>query len=129
LWLALTDDIWETRYVNLWVAVEALFGPENGKCVARTLRTRVAKFLNADDHEAEIARELVREGYRWRSAAVHGGRLTSLDPTGASKLMLTAEGIVLTTLRKILTEPELAIEFCSPSREAYLSALAKGFDP
>ena len=58
-----------------------------------------------------------------------GGRLTSLDPTGASKLMLTAEGIVLTTLRKILTEPELAIEFCSPSREAYLSALAKGFDP
>ena len=44
-------------------------------------------------------------------------------------LMLTAEGIVLTTLRKILTEPELAIEFCSPSREAYLNALAKGFDP
>ncbi len=129
LWLALTEEVWETRYVNLWVAIEALFGPESGRDVSKKLRMRVAKFLNTDNREAEVARELVRKGYAWRSAAVHGSRFASLNSADASDLMLTTEGIVLTTLRKVLSEEALTIEFCSPSRDIYLDALTKGFQP
>ena len=127
LWLALTEELWETRYVNLWVAIEALFGPENRERIGRKLRTRVARFLNDDDREALVARDIVKVGYDLRSAAVHGNRLATRTEPEMPDSMLMSEGIVLTTLRKILTDPELVTKFCSPSRDGYLDGLAKGF--
>ncbi len=127
LWLALTEELWETRYVNLWVAIEALFGPENREHIGRKLRGRVAKFLNGDDKEALVARDMVRAGYDLRSAAVHGGRLARRTEQEMSELMLMSEGIILTALRRILCAPELVAAFCSPSRDGYLDDLAKGF--
>jgi len=127
LWLALTEELWETRYVNLWVAIEALFGPENRERVGRKLRTRVAKFLNDNDKEALVARDIVRAGYELRSAAVHGSRLARRTEPEMSESMLMSEGIVLTALRRILSDPELVAKFCSSSRDDYLDDLAKGF--
>jgi hypothetical protein len=129
LWLALTEELWETRYVNLWVAIEALFGPENRDGIGRKIRTRVAKFLNADDNEALIARDIVKSGYDLRSAAVHGSRLSRRPEAEMSELMLMSEGIMLTTLRKILSDADLVTKFCAPSRDAYLDGLARGFPP
>lgn len=129
LWLALTEEVWETRYVNLWVTIEALFGPENRKAITQTLAKRVARFLNTDLQEARVAYQLVKEGYRWRSAAVHGSRLSSLSTSEASDVMLKAEGMVLTSLRKILPDSALIGTFSSSSRDAYLDALTKGFQP
>ena len=128
--LALTQqDVWESRYVSLWVAIEALFGPENRKPIKKALSERVAKFLNSDNKEARVAHKLVREGYRWRSAAVHGSQLDSLSSVQAYNLPLEAEGIVLTSLRKILLDPVLITKFCSASRDGYLDGLTKGFRP
>jgi hypothetical protein len=129
LWLALTEELWETRYVNLWVAIEALFGPENRDGIGRKIRTRVAKFLNADDSEALIARDIVKSGYDLRSAAVHGSRLSRRPEAEMSELMLMSEGIMLTTLRKIVSDPDLVTKFCAPSRDAYLDGLARRFPP
>ena len=129
LWLALTEDVWEIRYVNLWVAIEALFGPRKGEPIGAKLRTRVPRFLNDDDQQAVIARDIVKNAYKWRSAAVHGSRLAGLGTAEASDLTLKTEGIALTTLRKILSNPSLIDEFCAPSRDHYLDALAKGFPP
>jgi hypothetical protein len=127
LWLALTEELWETRYVNLWVAIEALFGPENRERIAKKLRTRVARFLNADDKEALVAQEIVKAGYDLRSAAIHGSRLTKRTESEMSESLLMSEGIILTALRKILSDPELVAKFCSASRDGYLDDLAKGF--
>lgn len=56
LWLALTQqDVWESRYVSLWVAIEALFGPENRMSITKALSARVARFLNSDLKEARVA--------------------------------------------------------------------------
>ena len=126
LWLALTEELWETRYVNLWVAIEALFGPDNRERIGRKLRTRVAKFLNGDDKEALVAREIVGAGYDLRSAAIHGSRLTKRTGSEMSESMLISEGIILTALRKILSGPEIVAKFCSASRDGYLDDLAKG---
>lgn len=129
LWLALTEEVWETRYVNLWVTIEALFGPENRRQITQTLAKRVARFLNTDLQQAGVAYHLVKEGYCWRSAAVHGNRLSSLSPAEAADVMLKAEGMVLTSLRKILIDPALIASFSSPSRDNYLDTLTKGFQP
>ena len=52
---------------------------------------------------------------------------------GASRFRLVrqmmSEGILLTTLRKILSDPNLVTKFCAPSRDVYLDDLAKGFPP
>ena len=127
LWLALTEELWETRYVNLWVAIEALFGPENRASLGRKLRTRAAKFLNTDDKDALVARDIVKAGYDLRSAAVHGSRLARGTDPEMSDMMLKSEGILLTALRRILSDPELIAKFCSSSRDAYLDIVAKGF--
>ena len=130
LWLALNhQDLWESRYVSLWVAIEALFGPENRRSITNALSTRVARFLNSDLKEARIAHKLVQEGYNWRSAAVHGSRLDSLSSAQAYNLPLEAEGIVLTSLRKILLDQVLITKFCSASRDGYLDRLTKEFRP
>jgi len=127
LWLALTEELWETRYVNLWVAIEALFGPEDRHEIGMKLRKRVAKFLNEDDKDAVIGRDMVDDGYEWRSAAVHGSRFAGLTTAKGEDLMLISEGIVLTSLRKILSDPDLLSAFCSPSRDAFLDRLTRGF--
>lgn len=129
LWLALTQEVWETRYINLWVAIEALFGPEDRQSITKKLSKRVAKFLNNDIREARVAYQLVKQGYDWRSAAVHGSRLGRLSSAKASELILEAEGIVLTSLRKILTDLALTGKFCSHSRDGFLDALTQGFQP
>ncbi len=127
LWLALTEELWETRYVNLWIAIEALFGPEDRFNIGEKLRKRVAKFLNDDDAEAVTARDMVYHGYDLRSATLHGGRLESRTAEEVDHLMLVSEGIALTALRKVLGDPALIRTFCSPSRNAYLDALTKEF--
>jgi len=129
LWLALTEGLWEIRYTSLWVAIEALFGPEDRRDIKNKISKRVAKFLNSDDQNARVAFQLVIEGYGWRSAAVHGSRLGGMDPAEASGIMLIAEGIVLTSLRTVLLDPALVKEFSSASRDHFLDGLTKGFQP
>lgn len=127
LWLALTDELWEARYMNLWIAIEALFGPQDGFEVSMKLRKRVARFLNSDDKGAVTARDMVEGCYDLRSEALHGGRFQSRTPELVEDLTLTSEGIMLTSLRKILNDANLVSTFCSPSRDSYLDALTKGF--
>lgn len=129
LWLALTEAVWEVRYVSLWVAIEALFGPKNGNCIAQKLRTRIPMFLNADDTAAAKARETIRRAYKWRGAAVHGSRLFGRCWSEAQKQLQISEGIVLTSLRKILLDSMLTSEFSGASRDQYLSNLAAGLPP
>lgn len=127
LWLALTEGLWETRYVNLWVAIEALFGPGDRRKVAEKLRKRVAKFLNDDCAEAITARDMVDDGYDLRCAALHGGRLQGRTAEEVEDSMLVSEGILMTALRKVLGDPALTATFCSASRDAYLDTLTRGF--
>jgi len=127
LWLALTEALWETRYVNLWIAIEALFGPDERSDIAKKLRKRVAKFLNDDDAEAFTARDMVDEAYDLRCAAVHGSKLGNRSAEEVERMTLESEGIILTALRKILVDPTLLKTFCSTSRDEYLNALTNGF--
>lgn len=131
--LALTEDantFWEIRFLDLWVAIEALFGPEDRKDVQKTIAKRIARFLNpTDDHEGRIAFAMAFKSYDWRSAAIHGARLSGLTPREADILVQEAEGILRTTLSKILSDAAQVALFASGNRDAHLKALASGFHP
>lgn len=131
--LALTEDpgvLWEIRFLHLWVAIEALFGPEDRKDVQKSIAKRIARFLNPkDDSQGRVAYSIVFKSYDWRSAAIHGARLSGLTPAEADTLMQEAEGILRTTLSKILSDAAQVALFASANRDAHLKALASGFHP
>jgi hypothetical protein len=130
LTFALCETEWEIRLLHHWVAIEALFGPDDGKLVSRRIPTRAARFLNpSDDNEARIGYQLVRDNYRWRCAASHGGRFAGLTPKTADEVLLEAESILMTCLRRILENAAHATTFSSANRDSYLEGIAATFSP
>ena len=79
LMAALVQSAWEVRYILVWVALEALFGPEDGREITFRISQRIAFFI-ATGGEARDLFDRARECYRTRSLAVHGGRLSKLTP-------------------------------------------------
>lgn len=129
VWLALTQELWEARYINLWIAIESLFGPKDGRDVSKRLSKRVACFFNSDHLEAVRAYNAVLRSYALRCTVAHGDWDPQLDMAAASSSMLRLEGIALTALRKILGNPTLIETFSGPDRNRYLDSLAHDFRP
>ncbi len=124
LWRALCDDWWQSRYLFLWIAMEALFGPKNGKMISRKLSKRSSSFLCADSARAEKLRETVRTGYMWRSRTVHGHDLDGLDPEESGRISHEVEGFLRESMVKILTEVGLTGVFNGDGRDDHLDSLA-----
>lgn len=128
--LALSEELWEIRLLNLWVGIEALFGPEDREGITKSLGKRIARFLNpTDDDEGRRAYRLVVEGYDWRCAVSHGARTTGRSKEDIQKRVLESESVLVTTLRRILLDPASIAVFTSSSRDSQLKKLAAGFIP
>ncbi len=128
--IALCETEWAIRLLQLWVALEALFGPEDRSSIHKRLVKRIARFLNpSDDNEGRVAYQIAFEGYEWRCAASHGARLQGLTHERAEKILLQAESMVRTCLRKILSDPADLVLFNSAGRDADLDRRAANFHP
>jgi hypothetical protein len=124
LTIAIPEHLWEPRYAMMWVALESLFGPEDGREITYRMSQRAGLFLGRDTKErAEIFR-IARAGYGMRSKVVHGGRLASLTPEKSGEFMLQAESLARSALVKLLKDRELCVVFDSGGREQYLDELA-----
>lgn len=121
---ALIERMWESRYIFHWIVVEAIFGPEDGREITYRLSLRAARFLASTQEERKELFDGVKEGYAWRSKAVHGGRLHKLKPNKSGELMVTLESVIRRSLLRILESPELTRVFDSREREGYLDNLA-----
>lgn len=57
----------------MWLALEALFGPEDGRNLTRQLSARISAFLAADLGQTRAAvQDQVRHAYSLRGDVVHG---------------------------------------------------------
>ena len=104
-----------------WIALEALFGPEDAREITYRLSQRIGFFLGQD---AKSARELfsqAKAGYAFRSKVVHGRWKEDSD---GLTLMANAEMLVRRSLNRLLLDPELAKLFQEKNRETYLDELA-----
>lgn len=120
---ALSESVWEVRYLLQWVALEALFGPENPNEVTYRLAQRISLFLGRDLEERKRLFGEAKEAYTWRSKIVHGARLAKL--TGEKSLLLstTTEIIIRRAFGALLTSEATLLHFDGKDRDNFLDEL------
>jgi hypothetical protein len=64
-----------------------------------------------------------KDGYTWRSKAVHGARLKTVDESTRLRVWAEAERLLRRALVKILLDSDLTSSFASTSRERFLDDL------
>ena len=125
LWKALIEREWEIRFLCLWIALEALFGPNDARETTFRLSLRMARFLATDKEEQQRLFVMAKKGYRWRSQIVHGMRVSRDDKhrKESGQRMREAETLIREALTRILTTPETLDVFSGERREGSLDNL------
>ena len=119
-WAGLQMNIEAIRYALFWVALEALFGPEDAREITYRLSQRVGFFLGNDRAEAKDLFALAKKGYAFRSRIVHG-RWKQKDDSESQ--MAEIESLVRRSLVRVLGDDQLRRKFSSNAREAFLDDL------
>jgi len=120
-WSSLQLNVEHIRYALLWVALEALFGPDDAREMTFRLSQRMALFLAKDRAEAKDLFATAKHGYGFRSKIVHGR--WKEEPDGLAR-MAEAEGLVRRSFLRILLEQPFTEAFAGRGREAFLDNLA-----
>lgn len=124
--LAATERLWDVRFILLWVVLEGLYGPADGREISYRLAQRIAFFLGQDRVEARTLYALARDCYTTRSKAVHGARLSGLSEEKSAELITASEAFARSTFLRILLDAELAASFDGKARETFLDQLVFG---
>jgi hypothetical protein len=119
-WAGLTMNIEAIRCSLFWIALEALFGPEDAREITFRLSQRVAFFLAKDRDEARGLFATARSGYAFRSKIVHGRWKEDADSTAK---LASAEDLIRRSLIRLLEDAELMKTFSGTARESFLDDL------
>jgi hypothetical protein len=119
-WAGLQMNILPVRCALFWVALEALFGPDDGREITYRLSQRLGFFLGRDRSEARDLFATAKRGYAFRSRIVHGN--WKKDPEGDVR-MFEAEQLVRQSLLRILPDGDLMRTFAGRARESFLDDL------
>lgn len=120
---ALVEGSWEIRFFLLWLVIECLFGPEDGREISYRLSLRVALFVEPDATRARELSARIKRSYGWRSKIVHGLRLTRLNQSEREALLSELEELVRRALLAVLGDPAVVARFDGDEREEYLDTL------
>lgn len=132
LWLALHEDAADLAYGILSIAIEALFGPDDGKGdLTHRIPRRVAALFGGSRAEQCLAHVRATIWWRVRCEVMHGDTLEDHSDTEKTKLLTEALEIVRLGIRKALLDPTVAAAFSNfTTRDAYLESVGRGFvDP
>ena len=119
----LCDETLEFRLLIIWLAMECLFGPEDGREITFRLAQRVALFLESDRAKAIEVFKMVKDCYGLRSKLVHGFRAANIKDEKFMKFSLNSETLLRRSLLTILDTAITIQNFDGPTREAYLEGL------
>ena len=126
LWTALCEKKGNIRYLFLWIALEALFGPDDPRETFYRLSHRIAIFLASDKTQRKEILTDVKHAYRLRSKVVHGMKLGNLTKAKSGELMLKTEELLRRAMARILADSDLVEIFSSKNRESYLEDIVLG---
>lgn len=119
-WAGLQMNFEVIRFILFWIALEALFGPEDAREITYRLSQRVGFFLSGARAEARALFSLAKRGYAFRSKIVHGRWKEDADSVTR---MAEAEDLVRRSLVRILEDSTLTAQFSGTAREAFLDDL------
>ena len=120
---ALVQSMWHLRYLNLWLALECLFGPEDSREITYRISQRIGMFLGSNKIEARNVFDRVKKSYGWRSRIVHGLRLSKLTPEDSEILIHRLEHTVRHSLATIIGNKRNIGLFNGKGREKFLDDL------
>ena len=127
LWIALQEGKpGEVRILLLWIAIEALFGPEDGRKISHRLAQRMASFLAAGGEEAHDLYREIKKGYGLRSKIVHGMKVKNPDPETGDRRLGEVQGWLRRSLCRILSCREAVETFSGKGRERFLDEMTFG---
>jgi len=114
----------EIRHLLLWIALEALFGVENGAEIRYRLSQRLAFFIGNDRAEASELFAKANRGYDIRCKIAHGNWGQKTQNTDESLVLTgTTEEFVRRSFLRLLQDNDTTKQFCGKNREAYLDGL------
>lgn len=117
---ALSERMWEARFLLLWVVMEALFGPTDPREITYRLSQRVAFFLGRNRDEIEKLFNKTKALYSWRSKTVHGARLSNLPEDKSAQVLHDVEKLARKSMSKILLDDRLIKKFDGKKRDEFL---------
>ena len=120
VWAGLQMNREEVRFVLFWIALEALFGPEDAREITYRLSQRLGFFLGRDRSEARDLFTTSKNGYAFRSKIVHG---RWRDDVAATTRMAETETILRRSMVRVLESPKFIDVFSGKQREAFLDDL------
>ena len=110
----------EIRYSLFWIALEALFGPKDGRELVFRLSQRIAFFLAKSRSGARETASIAKKAYDFRSKLVHGNWQPNAK---AEDLMGDTENIARSCLVRMTESETLLDAFMKDSRESFLDNL------
>ncbi len=119
-WAGLQMNMEAIRYALFWIALEALFGPEDAREITYRLSQRLAFFLAANREEAKNLFLMTKKGYGFRSKIVHGR--WKEEPESAAR-MAEVEALVRRSLVLVIETNDLRSTFSGSAREPFLDNL------
>ena len=121
-WSALQIEMAEVRYLLLWIALEALFAPEDSPTRGPDLfARRIVQFNSADCRPADDHYARARRAYLLKSRIAYGQRT---EPADLAECGHETESLLRGALRKILSSDDLTDLFSGTSgREDFLKGL------
>jgi hypothetical protein len=123
-WSALKIEREEVRYLLLWVALEALFVPEDARTPADLLAQRIGHFLSSEPRAASELSKSAFRAYSLKCSIAYGLATERADLVGC---IYETESLLRRALRKILLSQDLMKQFSnSTNRTALLSGLVSG---
>lgn len=121
---ALVESSWEIRFFLLWLVLECLFGPDDGREISYRLSLRLALFVESDAVRGRELFAAIKKSYGWRSKIVHGLKLTRLSQSEPETLLAELEELVRRALLMVLADSAMVARFDGDEREKYLDTLA-----
>ena len=114
----------DLRILLFWIAIEALFGPEDAREIRHRLAERVALFLAPQGSKARTLYRETKKGYDLRSKIAHGLKVGDLDPETRAIRMHEVQELLRMSLNKIISSKFLLDIFNGKNRERFLDELA-----
>jgi hypothetical protein len=122
---ALHERFWFVRLLIVWVALEALFGPQERQQLTHQLCERISLFIHGPTDEGQELFISLKKSYGIRSKVVHGGGLGDGSDKGVKDLQFIEQAL-RGAITKIFSSQKLLDVFSSKQRESYLQKLTFG---
>lgn len=123
---ALTESMWEARFLWQWIVLESLFGPDSPGETTHRLSQRIALYLGSRPSKRAESFKAAKDAYSWRSKLVHGSKLFKLTVDKSQDLTRFTESTLRASITTILSNNDQIDLFNSKNRDNFLDSLAFG---